>query len=185
MLERRRSLNIVISKNVDVLLFAYFYLDEILQVILLSSLCHSFFIVTVNTFGEGLMRLAGGSGQSSHICSELKAGDADMPELLSLTAGIPDDPESTMHEVSESTNGDVLSNSLDNNQPVPKVILCSPDVIQMEWDYRYINIAEPVGLYNVGNTCFINSVLQCLTYTAPFANYFLCFSHKSKLFVFY
>lgn len=76
-------------------------------------------------------------------------------------------------------NGDVVSNTMDNNLPVPKVVLHSPDSIRMEWDRRYLHIAEPVGLYNVGNTCFVNSVLQCLTYTAPLANYFLCHSHKS------
>ena len=30
-----------------------------------------------------------------------------------------------------------------------------------------------VGLSNLGNTCFINSCLQCMSNTKPFTKYFL------------
>ncbi|KAJ0965900.1 hypothetical protein J5N97_027038 [Dioscorea zingiberensis] len=35
------------------------------------------------------------------------------------------------------------------------------------------------GLQNLGNTCYLNSVLQCLTYTEPFAAYLQSGKHKS------
>ncbi|KAJ2628831.1 hypothetical protein H4R22_003670, partial [Coemansia sp. RSA 1290] len=45
--------------------------------------------------------------------------------------------------------------------------------------WRSIRSIGP-GLNNLGNTCFLNSVLQCLTYTAPLAEYMLTREHSDS-----
>uniref|UniRef100_A0A663N9W3 Ubiquitin carboxyl-terminal hydrolase n=1 Tax=Athene cunicularia TaxID=194338 RepID=A0A663N9W3_ATHCN len=56
----------------------------------------------------------------------------------------------------------------------PQSILFPPEKICMDWQQTQ---SVGVGLQNLGNTCFLNSTLQCLTYTPPLANYMLSLEH--------
>ncbi|XP_042663490.1 ubiquitin carboxyl-terminal hydrolase 42-like [Tyto alba] len=48
------------------------------------------------------------------------------------------------------------------------------DEICMDWKQQQ---EAGGGLYNLGNMCYLNSVLQCLAYTPPLANYLLSRKH--------
>uniref|UniRef100_A0A8C5G937 Ubiquitin carboxyl-terminal hydrolase n=1 Tax=Gouania willdenowi TaxID=441366 RepID=A0A8C5G937_GOUWI len=58
---------------------------------------------------------------------------------------------------------------------MPRKVLFSPDQLNLNWA-RVHDIGA--GLMNAGNTCYLNSVLQCITYTPPLANYMLTKEHS-------
>ncbi|NXB13585.1 UBP42 hydrolase, partial [Rhagologus leucostigma] len=57
----------------------------------------------------------------------------------------------------------------------PQKILFPPEKISMGWRQKR---RPGAGLYNLGSTCYLNVVLQCLTYTPPLANYLLSRQHS-------
>ncbi|XP_050175534.1 ubiquitin carboxyl-terminal hydrolase 42-like [Myiozetetes cayanensis] len=60
---------------------------------------------------------------------------------------------------------------------LPQRILFPPEKICMDWQQRQ---RPGAGLLNLGNTCYINVILQCLTYTPPLANYLLSHEHSQS-----
>lgn len=59
----------------------------------------------------------------------------------------------------------------------PHSILFPSEKIFMAWQ-QPLNVG--VGLENLGNTCYLNATLQCLTYTPPLANYMLSLEHSKS-----
>ncbi|KAM6149637.1 LOW QUALITY PROTEIN: ubiquitin carboxyl-terminal hydrolase 17-like [Erethizon dorsatum] len=53
--------------------------------------------------------------------------------------------------------------------------LAPREKVQLRWTRPY---GVGAGLWNMGNTCYMNAALQCLTYTPPLANYMLSLQHK-------
>uniref|UniRef100_A0A3Q4HXS1 Ubiquitin carboxyl-terminal hydrolase n=1 Tax=Neolamprologus brichardi TaxID=32507 RepID=A0A3Q4HXS1_NEOBR len=58
---------------------------------------------------------------------------------------------------------------------LPQKVLFPPDRLSLKWVQVH---RIGAGLQNMGNTCFLNSALQCLTYTPPLANYMLTREHS-------
>ncbi|XP_016061782.1 PREDICTED: ubiquitin carboxyl-terminal hydrolase 36 [Miniopterus natalensis] len=58
--------------------------------------------------------------------------------------------------------------------PAPQKVLFPVERLSLRWERVY---RVGAGLHNLGNTCFLNSTVQCLTYTPPLANYLLSREH--------
>nr|XP_003227691.2 PREDICTED: ubiquitin carboxyl-terminal hydrolase 42 [Anolis carolinensis] len=65
--------------------------------------------------------------------------------------------------------------SIGDGIAAPQKVLFPADKISLKWQKMH---RVGAGLQNLGNTCFLNSALQCLTYTPPLANYMLSHEHS-------
>jgi len=57
----------------------------------------------------------------------------------------------------------------------PQKVLFPAERLSLRWSQAQ---RVGAGLQNMGNTCFLNAALQCLSYTPPLANYMLTREHS-------
>ncbi|XP_010595216.1 ubiquitin carboxyl-terminal hydrolase 36 isoform X1 [Loxodonta africana] len=70
--------------------------------------------------------------------------------------------------------GEHVYESCTDGVPAPQKVLFPTEQLSLKWERVY---RVGAGLHNLGNTCFLNSTVQCLTYTPPLANYLLSKEH--------
>ncbi|XP_010872615.2 ubiquitin carboxyl-terminal hydrolase 36 isoform X1 [Esox lucius] len=80
------------------------------------------------------------------------------------------EPAQIKRQVSDSQGG-----GHSDGIPAPQKMLFPGNRLSMRWERVY---RVGAGLHNLGNTCFLNSTVQCLTYTPPLANYLLSKEHS-------
>ncbi|NXJ10622.1 UBP42 hydrolase, partial [Odontophorus gujanensis] len=127
---------------------------------------------------------SGRSGKSKKPCTE------NMKSRTANWGRIPPAKDPNQVSVNQGRGGAIYCRSSEKSKAFalrdlvindgiapPQRILFPPEKICMDWQQTQ-NVG--VGLFNLGNTCFINSALQCLTYTPPLANYMLSLEHTQS-----
>lgn len=71
------------------------------------------------------------------------------------------------------------SNKLQHADDIPKPKRDIYDIKNLSLEWKSSRTVG-AGLCNLGNTCFLNSVLQCLLYTPPLYNYLASTNHQQK-----
>uniref|UniRef100_A0A3P8PXT4 Ubiquitin carboxyl-terminal hydrolase n=1 Tax=Astatotilapia calliptera TaxID=8154 RepID=A0A3P8PXT4_ASTCA len=116
---------------------------------------------------------SGDVGMDSSCSSSWAVGPtvpSDSPRLKAPVGCLAPTPGAAVYN-STPSSVDRSSDGID----LPQKVLFSPDRLSLKWAQVH---RIGAGLQNMGNTCFLNSALQCLSYTPPLANYMLTREHS-------
>lgn len=94
-----------------------------------------------------------------------------------LNKTVPSNTEKAVMDAGEGTIHSGGSQAHADEIPKPKKEIFDSQNLVLEWISSH---GIGAGLCNLGNTCFLNSVLQCLLYTPPLHNYLTSPDHKKK-----
>ncbi|XP_077866857.1 ubiquitin carboxyl-terminal hydrolase 36-like, partial [Saccoglossus kowalevskii] len=97
------------------------------------------------------------------------------PKKSNLTEGETDQRRKKGNKM--GTGNEKTAVEASDGIPKPRQTLFQPDKVRLSWHKVY---RIGAGLMNLGNTCFLNSILQCLTYTPPLTNYLLSQQHSQS-----
>ena len=72
------------------------------------------------------------------------------------------------------------SNSTDGELKLPQRGLCAERKVLEAYQWKFDVPSSPKGFRNLGNTCFLNSTLQCLAYLPPFCQSLMWMSGQQQ-----
>ncbi|CAB1313139.1 unnamed protein product [Coregonus sp. 'balchen'] len=131
---------------------------------------------------SGSLTFPGGDGNGMDSgCSSWGAGGPSSSDTPRVKTGgcMGPTPGATVYSSSAAITSDrakeqvVLTSG--DGIALPQKVLFPAERLSLKWNQVH-RIGS--GLQNLGNTCFLNSALQCLTYTAPLTNYMLSREHS-------
>ncbi|XP_059720521.1 ubiquitin carboxyl-terminal hydrolase 36 isoform X2 [Haemorhous mexicanus] len=109
------------------------------------------------------------AGQLGHLRDKYEhIGAEAIGRPLGVTGSLPERPQNP------PGHSHAPPRAAGDGIPPPQKVLFPAQSLSMKWE-RVHRVGA--GLSNLGNTCFLNSALQCLTYTPPLTNYLLSREH--------
>ncbi|XP_036816589.1 ubiquitin carboxyl-terminal hydrolase 42 isoform X2 [Oncorhynchus mykiss] len=127
---------------------------------------------------SGSLNFPGGDGNGMDSgCSSWGAGGPSSSDTPRVKTGgcMGPTPGATVNSSSADRPKEQVVLTSGDGIALPQKVLFPAERLSLKWNQVH-RIGS--GLQNLGNTCFLNSTLQCLTYTAPLTNYMLSREHS-------